>query len=130
MRALGLGLLVVSVGMVGCGPDIRSECEKQVECGGGNDKDIEACVAVYDVFEDFLDDLGCGDEYDAYFTCIIPLSQCKSNPTGQMCTTVADCDDNQACTNGGCVRSSYTIDADDREMCDAEVAAYSSCVNF
>jgi len=130
MRALLWGLLLISVGIVGCAPDIRTECEEQVQCRGGNDKDVEACVAVGDVVYDFLDDIGCDDEYDAYFECSAPLTTCRSMPTGQACMTSADCGNDRTCTNGECVAKSYGIDADDQDKCKAEKAAYGNCLNF
>lgn len=130
MRALGLSLLMMSVGMVGCGPDLQSACEEQVQCKGGNDKDIEACVAVGEVAEDLLDELECGDEYDAYFDCTQAYMKCTSSPTGRPCMAASDCDANQACTNGECVAPLYSLDDDGRDKCKVEIAAYNSCVQF
>jgi len=130
MRALGLGLLLISMGIVGCGPDIRTECEERVQCRGGNDLDIEACVDASDVVYDFVVDLECDDEYDAYFACIQPLTNCRTMPTGQTCMASTDCSDDDTCTDGQCVTASYSVAPEDRDKCDKEFAAYSSCFNF
>lgn len=130
MRALGLGLLVLSCGVVGCGPDIDSYCEKEVQCLGGNDKDIDACVAIYDVSGDFYSDLGCSDEFDAYFECITPLAQCNENPTGKSCTTNDDCNNNQKCSMSVCVSVSFDVESADRDKCQKEAAAFTSCGQF
>src|SRR5690349_11129451 len=111
MRALGWGLLLICFGIIGCGPDIRAECEEQVQCAGGNDKDIDACVAVQEVLEDYLAELECDDEYDAYITCSAPYTKCKKTPTGEMCMTDADCSSDDACSAGQCVSSSFGMDA-------------------
>ena len=130
MRALLRGLLLISVGIVGCAPDLRTQCEGSVQCRGGNDADIEACVAVGDVVYDFLDDIGCDDEYDAYFACSEPLFSCRSLPTGQPCTAASDCPNDLACTNGECVAKNWGIDSNDQDKCMAEKAAYGNCLNF
>ncbi len=130
MRALGLGLLFVSMTLIGCGPDLRAECEAEVKCKGGNDADIDACVAVGEVFVDYLADIGCDDEFDAQFECTSPLKSCQSSPTGDPCMTGADCRSDEVCSNNECVEKSYTIDAADRDKCEAEAAAYSRCSNL
>lgn len=130
MRALGLGLLGICMGLVGCGPDHRAQCEAQIQCGGGNDKDIDACTAVLDEYREFYGEIGCGDEYDAYFSCTQELAACRSMPTGQSCMTSADCSNDRSCSNGECVSKSYSIDPDKADQCDVEANAYASCVQF
>ena len=130
MRALGFGLLLVCMTTLGCAPDIRAECEAQVKCGGGNDKDIEACVAVNEELLDFLADIGCDDEYDLQFECTSPLKSCQSSPTGDNCMTDADCRDDEVCSGNECIQKSYSVDAADQDKCEAESAAYRSCVNL
>lgn len=129
MRALGL-MLFMGVVIVGCGPDIRAQCEAEVQCKSGNDKDIEACVAVKDELQDFLADIGCDDEYEALFECTEPLQQCNSVPTGDTCMTDEDCSADDDCSGGECVRRSYSIEAEDQDKCEAETAAYNSCTDL
>lgn len=130
MRALEWGLLVICVGIVGCGPDIRGQCESQVQCAGGNELDIEACVEVTEVVYDFYVDLGCGDEYDVYIECAEPYLKCRTNPTGQPCATDMPCPGDLTCSNGECVSKSWGIDDEDRDKCEVEAAAYGRCANF
>lgn len=130
MRAFGLGILLVCVSAIGCAPDFRTQCEAQVQCRGGNDADIEACVAVSEVGYDFAEDIECADEFDAYFECQQPLLKCRSSNTGQMCPMGTECSKDESCSNGQCTRSSYTIDSADADKCKVEAAAYGQCANF
>lgn len=125
MRLCWMGIVISVVGMAGCGPDIRGQCEAEIACEGGNDLDIEACVAGADVDLDYYDDIGCGDEYDTYATCIEPYMKCNDTTLGT-CMMDADCG-GARCTNGMCVISSYGIDPDKQDSCEAERNAFGNC---
>jgi hypothetical protein len=130
MRALLLGAFLGSFGLIGCGPDIRGTCEAQTSCKSGNELDTEACVASSEVLVDLIQDIGCGDEYDAYTACFEPLAQCRSIPTGQMCANDDECGGNRTCSNGECASASYGLSPEDEDKCETETRAYTSCANF
>jgi hypothetical protein len=126
MRLCLMGLVIGCLGVVGCGPDVRANCEAEVACEGGNELDVEACVAGEDVDADYYADVGCGAEYDAYFICIEQYLKCDEQPTGETCTTNAECSDGR-CSGGTCVRSSFGVDQSKIEMCEAESSAFNRC---
>ncbi|HRI67826.1 MAG TPA: hypothetical protein PK156_26495 [Polyangium sp.] len=126
MRLCWMGIVIACVGVSGCGPDIQASCEAEIKCEGGNDLDIEACVASEEIDEDYYGDIGCADEYDAYFTCIEPLLKCNTTDTGQPCMTDADCFQG-TCSGGNCRLSQFGVDPDKRDMCEAEENAFGSC---
>lgn len=53
-------------------------CEKQSDCEGGNDNDIDACVEASRGEEDVADAYDCSDEYDDLFECVDENASCKS----------------------------------------------------
>jgi len=126
MRLCLMGLVIGCLGVVGCGPDIRAICEAQMKCEGGNDLDLEACVAAEKVDADYYDDISCGSEYDAYFTCIEPYLKCNEQPTGQMCMTNDECV-NGRCSGGSCVSTNFGVDPSDADACEAEANAFNRC---
>ena len=132
MRVVMLGVLLSGFSVLGCGPDIQKTCEEQIKCQGGNDRDVDACVAVSEVAIDLYDDIGCGDEYDDYMACIEPLAECKSTQTGQTCANDSDCGGggDQTCSNGNCVASYYGVSAEDEDKCETESLAYAKCAKF
>jgi len=126
MRLALMGLVICALGMIGCGPDLQAICEAEVACEGGNDLDIEACVATSEIEADYLDDIGCGDEYDDYIACVEPYLKCQEEPTGQMCSTDADCGVGR-CTGGECILKSYGPDLKDDNSCKIEESAFEHC---
>ncbi|MDI1447507.1 hypothetical protein [Polyangium sp. 6x1] len=121
-----LGL--VAVFATGCGPDIAGICEAQEACYGGNEADIDACVASYDGQRDTAHGIGCGDEFDTFVACSEPLLTCASQPTGDTCTTTADCNGGAVCNSDGeCEAKSYGIPIGNQDACEAERNAYSRC---
>lgn len=128
MRLCLMGLVIGCLGVVGCGPDIQAICEARIACTGGNDLDVAACVATTEVEADYQDDIGCGDEYDAYYVCIEPHMKCNEEQTGQPCAADADCGGfGLRCSGGQCVAKTFGVDPDDADVCEAESAAYSRC---
>jgi hypothetical protein len=121
----GLGLVAALA--TGCGPDIGAICEAREACIGGNDADIDACIASYDGQRDLAYDIGCGDEFDAVTTCSEPLLECSSQPTGEMCATNSDCNGGTTCSSGECVGKSFGVPGNDQSTCEAEQNAYSRC---
>ncbi|MDI1436742.1 MULTISPECIES: hypothetical protein [Polyangium] len=120
----GLGLVLV-LG-TGCGPDIAGTCEAQEACFGGNDADIDACIASYEGARDTAHGIGCGDEFDTLAACTEPLLQCTSNPSGGTCTQSSDCGGNAICNSDGeCEVKAFAIS--DADACEAERNALSRC---
>lgn len=115
------GLIALVFVAPGCGPDIQTLCASQEKCLGGNAKDIDACVALYDGSRDKAYDIGCGEEYDALLACSIPNYEC----IGTMpCTMSSECAFG-ACVSGEC--KVYGIDSANADSCVAEQNADSSC---
>lgn len=116
-----LGLLAILVCAPGCGPDINGLCEAQENCLGGNDADIDACVAANDGARDNAHDIGCGEEYDLLVECLSSKYKCTAVGT---CAMSSECN-RSACVKGECKR--YELDAADVTSCEAELNAYSRC---
>ncbi|MDI3290270.1 hypothetical protein [Polyangium sp. 15x6] len=121
----GLGLVVAFA--TGCAPDIADLCERQEACYGGNEADIDACIATYEGQRDTAYGIGCGDEFDTFVACTDPLLECSSQPTGGMCMSNADCNGGSVCSNGQCTGKIFGVRANDATTCEAEQNAYSRC---
>lgn len=126
MRWCLMGIVIGCLGMAGCGHDIQGMCEAQIACEGGNDLDVDACVATNEIDADYYDDIGCADEYDAYYACAEPISKCNEFQIAPTCSTDGDCFGGQ-CSNGACVSKVYGIDAAKVDMCEAEQNALTRC---
>ena len=123
-RALAAALCG-AMALGGCGgPDHDSLCEQQVECIGGNDADRDACVATYEYMADVADDLGCDDEYDAYFECLEGSATCDTQDTQQPCSTDEECG-GARCDGGTCKIKALVPEGDGG--CQAEERAWSRC---
>jgi len=122
----GLGLVAAAFA-TGCGPDIAAICEAQEACYGGNDADIDACIAVSEGQREASHDIGCGAEFDTLVACREPLLECSSQDTGQPCMANADCNGVGVCSNGQCTAKSYGIPGTNQNACEAEQNAYSRC---
>jgi len=111
----------------GCGPDLASVCEQQEACLGGNEADVDACIAAAEGQYDADGDIGCADEFDVLFECINPKLQCLSQGTGQQCMADADCNGTAVCSNSECTVKAYGVEASAQDDCEAEQAAYTRC---
>lgn len=126
------GLALAALAAQGCGgPDIQAICEAQEGCYGGNEKDIEACVIALEARADAADALGCSDEFDESYACFEENASCRSEPTGQPCTTTDECGfagSGAACVNGECQSKYYGFDPQsETNPCEAESNAFQSC---
>lgn len=126
MRLGWMGIMISALGIVGCGPDYQAICEAEAACEGGNELDIDACVATSKIEADYIDDIGCSDEYDAYFACVESFLQCREEQTGQTCMADAECGLG-TCSGGQCVYKSYGPEPPDDDTCKAEIVAFGHC---
>jgi hypothetical protein len=126
---LALLLGALAFGVSGCGPDIQTICELTEDCVGGNEQDIEACVAYYDYQAEIASIEGCTSEYDELFACAEEVADCQSQDTGFPCMEDKDCTDNDltSCGSGDTCRLRYFGFEDDKD-CEVEQARYSRCI--
>ena len=117
-----------SVVLTGCaGPDHQALCEAREQCTGGNERDIDACVAQQEYRAELADILGCTSEYEDYTECFIEAATCKEENTMSPCTTNADCNPSgfARCSNGTCVSTDYRLPDD--TVCEVESNTIESC---
>jgi hypothetical protein len=117
--------------LTGCaGPDLQALCEASEECTGGNEKDIDACVARAEYEAEIADIIGCTSEYEDYTSCFIDEASCKEENQGAPCTTNTECNASgfARCSNGTCVSSVYRLSDD--TVCEVEDNTYDSCRDF
>jgi hypothetical protein len=124
---LFVGLALAAFGAVGCGPDIAGICEQQEACIGGNEADIDACIASAEGQRDAAVDIGCGSEFDVFVECNASLLECSSQSTGQQCASSSDCGGPAVCSAGQCTVKAYGVPDADRDKCEVEGSAYSRC---
>lgn len=125
-------LLVSALAATGCGgPDFSAICEQQEDCAGGNERDREACVVAFEGAAGLADDLGCTDEFDAFFACTEEFAACRDMPTGEPCMADSDCSGppgRERCSAGICVEKEYGFDpSSQNNPCEAESNAYQRC---
>ena len=126
----GTAALSLCLTLGGCGPDVEGYCQERADCVGGNDKDVDACVAYVDTGEELADTRGCGPEYSDYVDCVVEASSCDDQEVGVPCTTDADCEPfsqlgNASCSGGQCEIKEYTLKNSD--ACDAAARVFNAC---
>lgn len=130
LAALFIG--VSALASAGCGgADIEEICLLREECLSGNDADIEACVASYELEEEVANIQGCSDEFDAYYLCFYDVVDCNSTDLGTPCMATKDCTPAPgaavSCKNNTCRVKKFEIE--DLDDCEAELSAYAKCSN-
>jgi hypothetical protein len=127
-QILALLLGSLAFGISGCGPDITTLCTATEDCVGGNEQDIEACVAYYDYQAEVANIEGCDTEFNELLACSEDVADCQTNDTGVPCMVDKDCTENglTECTNSTCRQKFYGFEDDDD--CQVEQAAYSRCI--
>lgn len=74
--AVLVGLLLVS--LPHCSSTYTDLCEKQKGCEGGNDKDVDACVAQARGAEEIAAAYDCLDAYDKQVDCLAAKAVCRN----------------------------------------------------
>jgi len=121
---------LAALAAVACGPDFDTYCEEAEACLGGNDADIEACVASAEGEGDVASEIGCGDEFDEFVDCYLDKADCIDQTTGMPCTDDTQCNQvpqlNSHCSGGFCVYKTFGVA--DEDACKAEGNAYDHCM--
>lgn len=123
--SLALPFLVGGSGIVaGCTDAARTYCEIKEQCRGGNDKDIEACIALRELAAERADIIGCTSERDEFDECVIEVLTCESYVTSTMCTLDTECTSQgyEHCGTGACVARRLSSPG-----CSAESKALQAC---
>lgn len=85
---MGTAGLLVAASFVGCSP-FSGYCADVMDCEGGNDYDIDACVADLDHLSSRADVWDCRDDFDFYWECLEERGHCDDH----IWTTNDDCHD-------------------------------------
>jgi hypothetical protein len=73
---LALVALAVCGNMTGCG-GYSALCVDAMDCEGGNDADVDACVVTLDYYEDRSSLEGCEPEWDELYACVNEEARCR-----------------------------------------------------
>lgn len=76
-----LNKLTVALGLIlltGCGSAYGDRCDAAVQCSGGNDKDVDACVATLNGSEQVAAAYDCSDAYFKYADCVDRTGTCDN----------------------------------------------------
>jgi len=75
----GAIVLLAALGMLSACSRYATFCEDEMNCRGGNDMDIDACILDMNEAEDIADLYGCTDDWDTYFECLQAEAQCDDD---------------------------------------------------
>jgi hypothetical protein len=64
--------------MTGCG-GYGALCADAMDCEGGNDADVDACVVTLDYYEERASLDGCEPEWDELYACVNDEASCRDN---------------------------------------------------
>jgi len=82
--ALGLTLLTA------CGSSYGDRCDTAVQCSGGNDKDVDACIAALNGAQDVAAAYDCQDAYFKHSDCVDRSGTCNDKRFETSCKDEAD----------------------------------------
>lgn len=87
-----LGLLVaIALAATSFGCDSYGDiCEQEIQCIGGNDADIDACVAQIEGEEDVASAYDCTDPWDKYIECVADKIDCDDGNIDLGCDDEAE----------------------------------------
>lgn len=76
--------------LAGCGSKYKDFCTSATQCEGGNDMDIDACVANYEAESDKASAYDCADPYTKVADCYTSTGTCKSKSYTVDCSDQLD----------------------------------------
>jgi hypothetical protein len=102
---------LVLLGSFACGSKFRNYCEKRAQCRGGNEKDIEACVADKEGDNNQAKAYDCDDAAQKYAECLDQKAFCKNGSYDtSACATESQALSACVCAaSATCKKSSSTI---------------------
>jgi hypothetical protein len=77
-RTLGWSIKFLIVCTLGACAPYSSMCTEEMDCRGGNDADIDACVISYEQNEELSSLHNCTDLWDRYIDCRLQQVHCSS----------------------------------------------------
>jgi hypothetical protein len=77
----GLGLAGLLCGLVAC-DRFGDICQKAMDCQGGNELDVDACVAQAEAGAEEASLWDCDEWYDAAFDCTEQYAECQNGHFG------------------------------------------------
>ncbi len=83
--AAALGLTLTA-----CGTSYNDLCASAIQCEGGNDADVSACVAVAHGAEDEAAAYDCSDAYFKHLDCVEKTSTCSKTHFDENCNAERD----------------------------------------
>lgn len=72
-----IGLVSVSVALMGCQSRFKDFCTQSMDCQRGNDQDIDACIAEAEAQEAKAAAYDCSADFDSYFDCAEQTLDCS-----------------------------------------------------
>ncbi len=75
-------VLIATLGLAlnaGCGSQATDICLAEADCVGGNDADVDACIAVQDGASNYAAAYDCGEAYAKLIDCIETTSVCNTD---------------------------------------------------
>ena len=84
--SVGLVLAVAAMAVPGCGSSLSDQCQQQIQCEGGNDADVDACIGVADGAEEVAAAYSCDDAYSKVVDCYTSTGHCKQGHWSTDCS--------------------------------------------
>jgi hypothetical protein len=86
MTTASLGLLLLTA----CGNSYGDRCAAAIQCSGGNDRDVDACIAKADGAENVAAAYDCSDAYFKLVDCVDNTSTCRDKHFENNCKDQSD----------------------------------------
>ena len=87
MALFAMGLLACGADPAPQGPDpFRGYCAQRAACEGGNDRDVNACVASFNGTLAEAAAYGCRDVYNVLVQCLLSGAHCVNGHLGAECS--------------------------------------------
>ncbi len=78
-------LLVSAAALGGCGSQFRKYCQAEADCEGGNDKDVDACIAQANGAEESASAYDCSDAFSKLADCYERTGNCEKGKYTSNC---------------------------------------------